>query len=183
MCSPSAAIGVIGAVVQFVGDRQQAQAETRRNDLILRNQEIARENAVKALARTEGLNQIQAENIKDAAALRGFKIQVEGERRLATARVSAGEAGVSGVSLAQLESEINFNTGLAFQDLDAEMDSALLTNYGRRMSDRAQAKAAINANAGPVIDPASPSIFPILGVAAKGAADAGMFDGIGLPGQ
>ncbi len=116
MCNPATAVLALGAlsivtsaatgIIQYVGQRQQADAQTQYQAALMqaRNQEI-QDNM--ALANESFLQQSQQLHLRDqqedeSASQDIQKVQIEAAKARATARVAAGEAGVSGLSVDSL---------------------------------------------------------------------------------
>jgi hypothetical protein len=110
----------------FVEAQNQAAAQ---NAMVRQNQEAAQENLRREYAATQ-TRQIQEE---DAAAVQKQDISREARAARATAMTSAGESGVTGLSVdalladiygkeATAKDRISMNTGFTTQQLTAEMD-------------------------------------------------------------
>jgi hypothetical protein len=116
MCNPATAVLALGAlsivtsaatgIIQYVGQRQQADAQAQYQAALMqaRNQEI-QDNM--ALANESFLQQSQQLHLRDqqedeSASQDIQKVQIEAAKARATARVAAGEAGVSGLSVDSL---------------------------------------------------------------------------------
>ncbi len=116
MCNPATAVLALGAlsivtsvatgVIQYVGQQQQAESQAQYQSALMqaRNQEIQDNTAI---ANESFLQQTQQINLRqqqeDEKASQDIQqVQIEAAKARATARVSAGEAGVSGLSVDSL---------------------------------------------------------------------------------
>jgi len=99
MCLPLAAIGgiagVVGAGAGFIGQRQQAKAQAA-----YQAQSIAAAQKKEGFQRTSQL--LESQQKRMALAQETSKITKAAQEKLASATVSAGEAGVSGLSVQAL---------------------------------------------------------------------------------
>ena len=99
MCLPLAAIGaaagVASAGLSFVGQRQQARAQ-----MALQSQQIKAAQQKLGFQRTAAI--LERQQQEQAIAQEKGKVAARGEAIAARARVSAGEAGVSGLSVQAL---------------------------------------------------------------------------------
>jgi len=99
MCLPLAAVGAIAGVassaMQFAGQRQQARAQ-----MALQSQQIRAAQQKLGFQRTAAI--LERQQQEQAIAQEKGKVAARGEAIAARARVSAGEAGVSGLSVQAL---------------------------------------------------------------------------------
>ena len=99
MCVPLAAVGAIAgaatAGLSFVGQRQQARAQ-----MALQSQQIKAAQQKLGFQRTAAI--LERQQQEQAIAQEKGKVAARGEAIAARARVSAGEAGVSGLSVQAL---------------------------------------------------------------------------------
>ena len=99
MCVPLAAVGAIAgaatAGLSFVGQRQQARAQ-----MALQSQQIRAAQQKLGFQRTAAI--LERQQQEQAIAQEKGKVAARGEAIAARARVSAGEAGVSGLSVQAL---------------------------------------------------------------------------------
>jgi uncharacterized protein YlxW (UPF0749 family) len=91
----SLALGAVGTVTKFMGDSQQASQQATANTAA---EQSARDQYVNA-TQQEALRQQQE---AEAVSQRVMATNTELAEKMATARVSAGEAGVSGLSVDSL---------------------------------------------------------------------------------
>lgn len=120
------ALSAVSTVTEMVGAQQQAE---QHNAMVRQNQEAAQENLRREYTAMQ-TRQIQEE---EAAAVQKQDVAKEARAARATAMVSAGESGVSGLSVdalladiygkeATAKDRISQNTGFTTQNLTAEMD-------------------------------------------------------------
>lgn len=115
MCDPttlavaSFAMGAVGQYSQYSAQSAQAAAQNNAYE----------QNRINALASMrEDYKQLNTRQMQEAesASLEAQKRQAQAQRELATARVGAGEAGISGLSVEGILRDIS---GLALNDTDA----------------------------------------------------------------
>lgn len=118
MCDPvvGTALAIGSALTQFQAQRQQAKAQEDYN---------RRQYDAAVLNRNENLayNNAQAEQERQNANQRLDQIEQQRQAQTATARVASGEAGVSGLSVEALLSDISGSAG--------DASTATITNYLR----------------------------------------------------
>lgn len=140
MCDPATAtlaLTIGSTVAGFQAQRQQAKAQ---EDFNQRQYQAAVENRNENLA----YNNAQAEQERQNATQRLDSIEQERQAKTATARVASGEAGVSGLSVDALLSDISGSAG--------DASTATITNYLRgqqtidmqRMNINTSARSTVN---------------------------------------
>lgn len=158
MCDPVTALTVASTAVGFIGQQQQAAAQEAANNqarnLAIQNQQLQ----IRALQ-----NQEDEEARRASEAL--FDNQRQAEARKATAMVSAGEAGVSGLSVDALLGDLDRQVAENKQDIIQTVD------FGQRQ--RQLDREGVGINAQSQVNQLPPVQFPSIFGAAIDAGVSG----------
>ena len=168
MCGPMAvpiAMGIImagKAIATYVGEKQQQSAQ-------LKAQKTAQQLAQRRFAEQTSALQQEANATKDAGSQRAIEKRIETMRAKASARVSAGEAGVGGLSVDAVLMDLGGAGGRAQTAINTATDARIANIGTRQRMANFEVRAARTKNAAKV---GGPSIWSLgLGIAA-GAATA-----------
>jgi hypothetical protein len=156
----STAVSALSAGLSYIGQQQAANAQARYQ----REQAKA---AIKNAAAQHNQTTTQAIQAQDAAQAEADRVRLETAALAARARVAAGEAGVSGLSVDALVADI--------ERAGAERAAAIRNQLGLQLLDLQDQRLAINASARSVLNNArQPITRPSLGVTGLQIAAGGL---------
>lgn len=170
MCGPAAiplAIAVVSSATQVYSAREQSQQQTS----------LAKQNAANALrAQNDAYDAqaAQANQRRDAAGQASYRNAIDAARARATARVAAGESGMSGTTADQLVNQITGQEGANYADLAANQSYAEDQRSREAAGIATQTQGRINST------PAG-SFNPVIGLLQIGAAGASAYYGSKKP--
>lgn len=150
MCEPTTlmALTVASSAAQVIAQQQAADAQTAAN-------QRQYQNAMQARAANLNQTNLEMTQEREAAMQRLEENNLKAREATSTARVAAGESGVSGLSVGALLSDLG--------NKQNRYNTSVSTNYDRSMGAIENQRQNINANASSVINglktPAAPDYF------------------------
>jgi hypothetical protein len=176
------ALSTVSAGASYMGQQEQANQASKSQQAQAKYRLEVAEQATQNYLRQSNNLAIRAGQEREAAGQRAFNTRVEALKESAANRVSAGEAGVTGISVDSLLADFYGREGRAQQATSANLNNALLSINDQQQSAYAEVLGAVNYARQPMRPVNYPSLFgPALEIAGAGITFADRLDEANSP--